>query len=146
VDKHRIKPSYRRRVPRVPDLDHFKSAVLNSLGSPVSRCIYECSIDQVIAWYCSKLRPAPNQIPVVRCWMHVESRGWPPMPSNSNAAVRGLAARKRRLRFAESRISVGGQPSERSQATRVPLRQLVLTALRRIIRAFSGQADALLLL
>ena len=41
MGKHRIKPNYRRRVLRLPDLDHCKSAVLNSLGSPESRRVYE---------------------------------------------------------------------------------------------------------
>ena len=34
MGKHRIKPNYRRRVLRLPDPDHCKLAVLNSLGSP----------------------------------------------------------------------------------------------------------------
>jgi hypothetical protein len=29
VGKHRIKPNYRRRMLRLPDLDHYKLAVLN---------------------------------------------------------------------------------------------------------------------
>lgn len=37
MGKERIKPNYRRRVLRLPDLDHCKLAVLNSLGSPASR-------------------------------------------------------------------------------------------------------------
>jgi hypothetical protein len=45
----RIKPNYRRRVLRLPDLDHCKTAVLNSLGSPASRRVYEYAIDQFIA-------------------------------------------------------------------------------------------------
>jgi hypothetical protein len=32
MGKHRIKPNYRRRVLRLPDLDHSKLAVLNSLN------------------------------------------------------------------------------------------------------------------
>jgi hypothetical protein len=32
MGKLRIKPNYRRRVLRLPDLDHCKLAVLNSLG------------------------------------------------------------------------------------------------------------------
>jgi hypothetical protein len=51
MGKQRIKPNYRRRVLRLPDLDHCKSAVLNSLGSPASRRVYEYAIDQFIAWY-----------------------------------------------------------------------------------------------
>ena len=41
MGKHRIKPNYRRRVLRLPDLDHCRLAVLNSLGSPASRRVYE---------------------------------------------------------------------------------------------------------
>jgi hypothetical protein len=33
VGKKRIKPNYRRRVLRLPDLDHCKPSVLNSLGN-----------------------------------------------------------------------------------------------------------------
>ena len=32
MGKQRIKPNYRRRVLRMPDLDHCKLAVLNSLA------------------------------------------------------------------------------------------------------------------
>jgi hypothetical protein len=56
MGKHRIKPNYRRRALRLPDLDHCKAAVLNSLGSPASRRVYEYAIDQFIAWYCSEPR------------------------------------------------------------------------------------------
>src|SRR5438445_13462788 len=51
--KPRVKPNYRRRVLRLPDLDHSKLQVLNSLRSPASRRVYEYAIDQFIAWYCS---------------------------------------------------------------------------------------------
>ena len=47
MGKNRIKPNYRRRVLRLPDLDHCKAAVLNSLGSPASRRVYEYAIDQM---------------------------------------------------------------------------------------------------
>ena len=55
-------PNYRRRVLRLPDLDHCKLAVLASLGSPASRRVYEYAINQFIAWYCSEPRPALNRI------------------------------------------------------------------------------------
>ena len=58
MGKQRVKPNYRRRVLRLPDLDHCKLAVLNSLGSPASRRVYEYAIDQFIAWYCSEPRLA----------------------------------------------------------------------------------------
>ncbi len=48
----------RRRVLRLPDLDHSKAAVLNSLRSPASRRVYEYALDEFIAWYCSEPRLA----------------------------------------------------------------------------------------
>ena len=73
MGKHRVKPNYRRRVLRLPDLDHCKLAVLNSLGSPASRRPYEFAIDQFITWYCSEPRLAFNRIVVVRYRMCLES-------------------------------------------------------------------------
>ena len=66
MGKQKVKPNYRRRSLRLPDLDHCKRAVLNSLGSPASRRVYEYAIDQFIAWYCSEPRLAFNRIVVVR--------------------------------------------------------------------------------
>ena len=92
MGKQRIKPNYRRRSLRLPDLDHCKRAVLNSLGSPASRRVYEYAIDQFIAWYCSEPRLAFNRIVVVRYRMHLESRGLAANTINQQlAAVRRLA-------------------------------------------------------
>ncbi len=90
--KHKIKPNYRRRLLRLPDLDHCKRAVLNSLGSPASRRVYEYAIDQFIAWYCSEPRLAFNRIVVARYRMHLESRSLAANTINQQlAAVRRLA-------------------------------------------------------
>ena len=90
--KRKVQPSYRRRVLRLPDLDHCKSAVLNSLGSPASRRVYEYAIDQFIAWYCSESRLAFNRIVVVRYRMYLESRHLAANTINQQlAAVRRLA-------------------------------------------------------
>ncbi len=92
MGKPRSKPNYRRRVLRLPDLDHCKSAVLNSLGSPASRRVYEYAIDQFIAWYCSEPRLAFNRIVVVRYRMYLESRHLAANTINQQlAAVRRLA-------------------------------------------------------
>ena len=92
MGKPRIKPNYRRRVLRLPDLDHCKTAVLNSLGSPASRRVYEYAIDQFIAWYCSDPRLAFNRIVVVRYRMYLESRHLAANTINQRlAAVRRLA-------------------------------------------------------
>jgi site-specific recombinase XerC len=92
MGKKRIKPNYRRRVLRLPDLDHCKTAVLNSLGSPASRRVYEYAIEQFIAWYCSEPRLAFNRIVVVRYRMYLESRRLAANTINQQlAAVRRLA-------------------------------------------------------
>jgi site-specific recombinase XerD len=92
MGKPKVKPNYRRRLLRLPDLDHSKRAVLNSLGSPASRRVYEYAIDQFIAWYCSEPRLAFNRIVVVRYRMYLESRGLAANTINQQlAAVRRLA-------------------------------------------------------
>jgi site-specific recombinase XerD len=92
MGKQRIKPNYRRRVLRLPDLDHCKLAVLNSLGSPASRRVYEYTIHQFVGWYCSEPRLAFNRIVVVRYRMYLESRGLAANTINQQlAAVRRLA-------------------------------------------------------
>jgi hypothetical protein len=90
--KKKTQPNYRRRTLRLPDLDHSKLAVLNSLGSPGSRRVYEYALDQFIAWYCSEPRLAFNRIVVTRYRMHLESRGLAANTINQQlAAVRRLA-------------------------------------------------------
>jgi site-specific recombinase XerD len=92
MGRQRMKPNYCRRVLRLPDLDHCKLAVLNSLGSPASRRVYEYAIDQFVAWYCSEPRLAFNRIVVVRYRMYLESRHLAANTINQQlAAVRRLA-------------------------------------------------------
>src|SRR5215467_10375380 len=87
MGKPRSKPNYRRRVLRLPDLDHCKTAVLNSLGSPASRRVYEYAIDQFVAWYCSEPRLAFNRIVVVRYRLYLESRHLAANTINQQLAV-----------------------------------------------------------
>lgn len=90
--KKKAKPNYPRRVLRLPDLDHSKMAVLNSLSSQGSRRIYEFAIDQFVAWYCSEPRLAFSRIVVVRYRMYFESRRLAANTINQQlAAVRRLA-------------------------------------------------------
>jgi len=85
MGKQKVKPNYRRRLLRLPDLDHCERAVLNSLGSPASRRVYEYAIDQFIAWYCSDpgWRSTGSSSCAIACtW----NRGiWPPTRSTSNS-------------------------------------------------------------
>lgn len=82
----------RRTVLRLPDLDHSKNAVLNSLASPGSRRAYQFAIEEFIAWYCSEPRLAFNRIVLIRYRMHLEARGLSAATINQRlAAVRRLA-------------------------------------------------------
>jgi hypothetical protein len=49
MGRKKAKPNYRRIILRLPDLDHSKLAVLNSLTSPNSRRVYKHAIEKFIA-------------------------------------------------------------------------------------------------
>src|SRR5229473_7441460 len=81
-----------KRVLRLPDLDHAKTAVLNSLGSPDSERSYRFAIDDFIAWYCSEPRLAFNKTFVLRYRLQLEARHLSASTINVRlAAVRRLA-------------------------------------------------------
>ena len=69
------KPVPRKLVLRLPDLDHAKSSVLNSLSSPRSRRNYKFAMEQFIAWYFYEPRLALNRTVVLRFRLHLESLG-----------------------------------------------------------------------
>jgi hypothetical protein len=90
------KPSSRRRrsstksILRLPDLEHAKAAVLNSLNSADAKRGYRRAIDEFVDWYCSEPRLAFNRIVVLRS--HLESRQLAPGTINLRlGAVRRLA-------------------------------------------------------
>src|ERR1700689_606084 len=86
---YRWKP---KKILRLPDLDHAKTAVLNSLGSPDSQRSYRFAIDDFIAWYCSEPRLAFNKTVVLRYRMQLEGRHLAASTINVRlAAVRRLA-------------------------------------------------------
>src|SRR5246127_2980237 len=92
------KPSSRRRrsstksVLRLPDLEHAKTAVLNSLNSADAKRGYSHAIDEFVDWYCSEPRLAFNRIVVLRYRSHLESRQLAPGTVNLRlGAVRRLA-------------------------------------------------------
>jgi site-specific recombinase XerD len=76
----------------LPDLDHAKSAVLDSLPSKESQPEYRHTIEEFIEWYCSKPRLSFNKAVVTRYRIHLESRQLAPGTINGRlAAVRRLA-------------------------------------------------------
>jgi len=88
------RPSYTRpkRVLRLPDLDHAKAAVLNTLSSPDSQRSYRFAINDFIAWYCSEPRLAFNKTVVLRYRLQLEARCLASSTINLRlAAVRRLA-------------------------------------------------------
>ncbi len=81
-----------RTVLRLADLEHAKSAVLNSLASPESRRSYEFAIRNFVELYCSEPRLALNRIVVTRYRMQLEQLRLAPSTINQRlAAVRRLA-------------------------------------------------------
>ena len=92
MTKSRRKGHSPRKVLRIPDLEHSKHAVLNSLPAKSSQESYEYAIDEFISWYCSEPRLAFNRTVVLRYRFFLEQKN--PAPSTINvrlAAVRRLA-------------------------------------------------------
>src|ERR1051326_1153500 len=81
----------RRPVPktvlRLPDLDHAKSAVLNSLSSSDAQRGYRHAIEEFIEWYCSEPRLSFSKTVVLRYRIHLESRHLEPGTVNLRLGV-----------------------------------------------------------
>jgi site-specific recombinase XerD len=87
-----MKRSTSRSVLRLPDLDHSKTSVLQSLGSVASKRTYAFAINDFIAWYCSEPRLAFGRTVVLRYRYELEARHLAPATINLRlAAVRRLA-------------------------------------------------------
>src|SRR5215212_8884505 len=81
-----------KRVLALPDLEHAKTAVLNSLTSASGQRTYDHAIRELVAWYCSEPRLAFNRTVVLRYRIHLEQRGYAPATINLRfAAVRRIA-------------------------------------------------------
>jgi site-specific recombinase XerD len=88
----RTKRATTKSVLRLPDLEHAKAAVLNSLTSLDARRGYRHAIEEFVDWYCSEPRLALNRIVVLRYRSHLESRQLAPGTINLRlGAVRRLA-------------------------------------------------------
>lgn len=77
---------------KLPNLEHSKNAVLNSLSLVTSRRSYDYAIQDVIDWYCSEPRLSFNRTVVTRYRIALEQRRYAPATINLRlAAVRRLA-------------------------------------------------------
>jgi hypothetical protein len=71
------KPSSRRKrssnksILRLPDLEHAKAAVSNSLNSTDAKRGYRHAIEEFVDWYCSEPRLAFNRIVLLRYRAHL---------------------------------------------------------------------------
>jgi len=88
--------SRRKRTPKtvlkLPDLEHSKSVVLNSLTSASSKRSYDHAIREFIDWYCSEPRLAFNRTVVARYRIALEQHPYAPSTINLRlAAIRRLA-------------------------------------------------------
>src|SRR2546423_1488597 len=81
-----------KRILAIPDLEHAKTAVLNSLTSASGQRTYEHAIREFVTWYCSEPRLAFNRTVVLRYRIHLEQRGYATATINLRlAAVRRIA-------------------------------------------------------
>jgi site-specific recombinase XerC len=86
------KPKRPRTVLRLLDLEHSKSAVLNSLAAVSSQESYGHAIDEFITWYCSEPRLSLSRTVVRRYRIYLEQRNLSASTINVRlAAVRRLA-------------------------------------------------------
>jgi site-specific recombinase XerD len=87
--KRRHRP---KKVLKIPDLEHSKHAVVNSLPARASQESYAHAIDEFINWYCSEPRLAFNRTVVLRYRFFLEQKNMAPSTINVRlAAVRRLA-------------------------------------------------------
>jgi site-specific recombinase XerD len=81
-----------KSILKLPDLEHSKAAVLNSLPALSSRRSYDHAIRDFTDWYCSEPRLAFNRTVVTRYRIALEQRRYAPSTINLRlAAVRRLA-------------------------------------------------------
>src|SRR5436309_11518172 len=81
-----------KRVLALPDLEHAKTAVLNSLMSTSGQRTYDHAIREFVRWYCSEPRLAFNRTVVLRYRIHLEQRQYAPSTISLRlAAVRRIA-------------------------------------------------------
>lgn len=89
--------------PRLPDLDHAKAAVLNSLTWYDAQRGYRRAIDEFVNWYCSEPRLAFNKTVVLRYRVHIripEARTRNDQPTSQ----RGTPSRHSQIRTEKSAV------------------------------------------
>jgi hypothetical protein len=97
-----------RPVVALPDLEHTRAAVLNSLSSASGQRTYDHAIREFIAWYGSEPRLAFNRAVVLRYRIHFEQRHYAPATINLRlAAVRRVANEAADARVLSPELAAG---------------------------------------
>jgi hypothetical protein len=103
--RSRVNRKKAKTVLRLPDLEHAKTAVLNSLTSADAQRGYRHAIDEFVDWYCSEPRLAFNRIVVLRYRSYLESGNWLQELSTSAWALCGGSPTKLPIAACSVRIS-----------------------------------------
>ncbi len=111
--------------PDLPDLDHSKAAVLDSLRSPRD---YRHAIDEFISWYCSEPRLSFNNVVVTRFRIFLENRGRGVYDQWPTCGCSPVSVRSCGCWLAQPRVGRRHPASERPQEVRCEAWQLALTA------------------
>ena len=81
-----------KQVLALPDLEHSKAAVLNSLTSISGQRSYDRAITDFVEWYCLEPRLAFNRTVVLRYRIFLEQKRYAPTTINLRlAAIRRVA-------------------------------------------------------
>jgi len=90
--QHRRKSPSGPRPVRIPELEHVKTAVVNSLATPAGQRTYAHAIDAFLAWYCGEPRLGFSRHVVLGYRVALERRGYAPATINLRlAAIRRVA-------------------------------------------------------
>ena len=90
----------------LPDLDHSKAAVLESLRSPESKRGDRHAIDEFIQWYCSEPRLSLHKVVVTRFRIALETHGLAAGTINGR-----LAALRRRKAADAGCVALNSRPA-----------------------------------
>ena len=92
MSKPRKKKRTPKRVLALPDLEHSKAAVLNTLTSKSGQRSYDRAITDFVDWYCSEPRLSFNRTVVLRYRIFLEQKQYAATTINLRlAAVRRVA-------------------------------------------------------
>jgi hypothetical protein len=84
VESSKEKPP--KRILALPDLEHAKYAVLNTLTSKSGQRTYDHAITEFVEWYCSEPRLAFNRTVVLRYRISLEQKQYAPSTINRRAS------------------------------------------------------------